>query len=106
MRGYVVWRDRMSVGISEIWIMLIFQQGLRKCSVRLVHPDQNGLILQCASSDLEVSALFRCGEFNTASRENTQHRVGVPGKLNEVSEKLTRAARPHCLFAYTIKSLQ
>src|SRR6185369_14363861 len=106
MCRYVVRRDWMSLGVSEIWIMLILKQRLRKCTVGLVHPNQNCIFGKCASSDLEVSTFLRCGEFDAASREDAQYAVRVLRRFNQISEKLSRAARPHRFFAYSIKSLQ
>src|SRR5690348_15700006 len=103
---YVVGRDRMSLAISEIWIVLNFQQRLRKSSVWLVHPDQNCSIRKRARSDLKVSTFFRTGKFNAASRENSQQVITVLRRFNQIARKLTWPARAYRVLANRVETAQ
>src|ERR1043165_9917232 len=89
MCRHVVRLDRMSLSIPEVCIMLNFQKRFRKPSVWLVHSDQNCSLRKCARSDLKVSTLFGSGKFNSASREDRQHVIGIFRRLNQISQKLT-----------------
>src|SRR5688572_1964858 len=94
MSRNVVGCYRMSLRVSQIWIALIFKQGLRESAVGLVHPYQIATVRQVC-------------DFHAASLEDRCKRVNaVRCWLNEIAEEFASASRTHGVFSDRIEPSQ
>src|ERR1700752_2061126 len=92
----------MSRLISEIWIILIFEQSLRKSTVWLVDPYQSCSVGKLTGPDLETGG--RGGGFNPASLEDTYQRLRVFRWFDHESEKLAGPTRAYSFLSNRVEA--
>src|ERR1700741_2028293 len=97
MRCYIVWRNRMASFISKIWIMLPFEQRLRKGSVGLVHSHQSGAVGKLAVPDLETCS--RCNDFHTSGLQDIYQGLRILRRFDQETKKLAWPLRPYRFLA-------
>src|SRR5207237_10249104 len=95
----------MSLSVSQIWIMLHFQQRLRAGSIRLVHPDQFRSFRKYTRAGFKICTLGSGDKLNAASFENV-HQRSIVRRFNQKTKKLAWPARPHCFLTDRVEPSQ